>query len=30
MGKLENAKYAASLDMLEKIARALGVDPSAS
>lgn len=28
MGKLENAKYAASLDMLEKIARALGVDPS--
>lgn len=29
MGKLENAKYAASLDMLEKIARALNVDPSA-
>lgn len=29
MGKLENAKYAASLDMLEKIASALDVDPSA-
>ncbi|MCI5039127.1 MULTISPECIES: helix-turn-helix domain-containing protein [Rhodobacterales] len=29
MGKLENAKYAASLDMLEKIAAALSVDPSA-
>ena len=29
MGKLENAKYAASLDMLEKIASALNVDPSA-
>lgn len=29
MGKLENAKYAASLDMLEKIATALSVDPSA-
>lgn len=29
MGKLENAKYAASLDMLEKIAKALSVDPSA-
>ncbi|MEP4926209.1 MAG: helix-turn-helix transcriptional regulator [Hyphomicrobiales bacterium] len=28
MGKLENAKYAASLDMLEKIAGALNVDPS--
>ncbi|MEP3776281.1 MAG: helix-turn-helix transcriptional regulator [Paracoccaceae bacterium] len=28
MGKLENAKYAASLDMLEKIASALNVDPS--
>lgn len=29
MGKLENAKYAASLDMLEKVAAALGVDASA-
>ncbi|HNP63938.1 MAG TPA: helix-turn-helix transcriptional regulator [Woeseiaceae bacterium] len=29
MGKLENAKYAASLDMLERIAAALGVDASA-
>ncbi|HNP63947.1 MAG TPA: helix-turn-helix transcriptional regulator [Woeseiaceae bacterium] len=29
MGKLENAKYAASLDMLERIAVALGVDASA-
>ena len=29
MGKLENAKYAASLDMLKKIAAALSVDPSA-
>ena len=29
MGKLENAKYAASLDMLEKIAAAISVDPSA-
>lgn len=29
MGKLENAKYSASLDMLEKIAAALSVDPSA-
>ncbi|MDV4146770.1 helix-turn-helix domain-containing protein [Shimia sp. FJ5] len=29
MGKLENAKYAASLDILEKIAAALSVDPSA-
>ncbi len=28
LGKLENAKYAASLDMLEKIASALSVDPS--
>ncbi|MFV1493576.1 helix-turn-helix transcriptional regulator [Phaeobacter sp. JH18-32] len=28
VGKLENAKYAASIDMLEKIAQALDVDPS--
>ncbi|MBO9443896.1 helix-turn-helix transcriptional regulator [Phaeobacter italicus] len=28
MGKLENAKYAASLDMLEKIATALAIDAS--
>ncbi|WP_300038567.1 helix-turn-helix transcriptional regulator [uncultured Roseobacter sp.] len=28
-GKLENAKYAVSVDMLEKIAEALDVDPSA-
>lgn len=27
MGKIENAKYAASLDMVEKIATALDVDP---
>ncbi len=27
MGKIENAKYAASLDMVEKIATAFGVDP---
>jgi transcriptional regulator with XRE-family HTH domain len=27
-GKLENAKYAASVDMLERIARALDVDPA--
>lgn len=27
MGKIENAKYAASLDMVEKIAAALDVDP---
>ena len=29
MGKLENSKYSASLDMLEKIAAALSVDPAA-
>ena len=29
MGKLENSKYAVSVDILEKIARALAVDPSA-
>jgi len=29
MGKLENSKYAVSVDILEKIARALSVDPSA-
>lgn len=28
MGKLENAKYSASLDMIEKISRALNVEPS--
>lgn len=28
LGKLENSKYAASLDMIERIARALEVDPS--
>ncbi|PHS19441.1 MAG: transcriptional regulator [Blastopirellula sp.] len=27
MGKLENAKFAASLDLLERIAGALKVDP---
>lgn len=27
MGKVENAKFAASLDLLERIARALNVDP---
>ncbi len=27
MGKLENAKFAASLDLLERIAKALNVDP---
>lgn len=27
MGKIENAKYAASLDMVEKIAAAFDVDP---
>lgn len=27
MGKLENGKYSASLDTLEKISRALEVDP---
>lgn len=27
MGKIENAKYAASLDMVEKVAAALDVDP---
>ncbi|MDP7151244.1 anaerobic benzoate catabolism transcriptional regulator [Pelagimonas phthalicica] len=29
MGKLENSKYAVSVDILEKIAKALSVDPSA-
>jgi len=29
MGKLENAKYSASLDMIEKISGALNVEPSA-
>ena len=29
MGKLENAKYSASLDMVEKISTALNVEPSA-
>ncbi len=29
MGKLENSKYAVSVDILEKIAKALAVDPSA-
>ena len=28
MGKLENAKYAASLDKIEAIAEALKIDPS--
>ena len=28
MGKVENAKFAASLDLLERIARALKVDPA--
>jgi len=27
MGRLENSKFAASLDLLERIARALNVDP---
>jgi transcriptional regulator with XRE-family HTH domain len=27
MGKVENAKFAASLDLLERIAEALNVDP---
>ncbi|MGR3436196.1 MAG: helix-turn-helix domain-containing protein [Shimia sp.] len=27
LGKLENGKYAVSLDTLEKIATALGIDP---
>tara|TARA_R110002126_G_scaffold282327_1_gene430653 strand:- start:500 stop:829 length:330 start_codon:yes stop_codon:yes gene_type:complete len=27
MGKVENAKFAASLDLLERIAKALSVDP---
>ncbi|MEM5469542.1 MAG: helix-turn-helix transcriptional regulator [Sulfitobacter sp.] len=27
MGKVENAKFAASLDLLERIAKALNVDP---
>jgi len=27
MGKVENAKFAASLDLLERIANALNVDP---
>lgn len=27
MGKVENAKFAASLDLLERIAKALKVDP---
>jgi transcriptional regulator with XRE-family HTH domain len=27
MGKVENAKFAASLDLLERIAMALNVDP---
>ena len=27
MGKVENARFAASLDLLERIANALGVDP---
>lgn len=29
MGKIENARFAASLDLLERIAGALSVDPSA-
>ena len=28
MGKLENGRYAASLDTLEKISSALGIDPA--
>ena len=28
IGKLENGKYAASLDMIEKIANSMGVDPA--
>lgn len=28
MGKVRNAKFAASLDLLERIARALKVDPA--
>ena len=28
MGKIENGKYAASLDMIEKVADALHVDPA--
>ena len=28
MGKVENARFAASLDLLERIARALKVDPA--
>ena len=28
IGKLENGKYAASLDMVEKIAKSMGVDPA--
>ena len=28
MGKVENARFAASLDLLERIAKALKVDPS--
>ena len=28
MGKVENAKFAASLDLLERIAKALNVDPA--
>ncbi|MEX5600023.1 MULTISPECIES: helix-turn-helix transcriptional regulator [Paracoccaceae] len=27
MGRLENSKFAASLDLLERIAKALNVDP---
>ncbi len=27
MGKIENARFAASLDLIERIARALNVDP---
>ena len=30
MGKVENAKFAASLDLLERIANALNVDPEKS
>jgi len=28
MGKVENTQFAASLDLLERIARALNVDPA--
>jgi transcriptional regulator with XRE-family HTH domain len=28
MGKIENARFAASVDLLERIAQALGVDPA--